>query len=147
MRERAENKYRQSITDEYVQTGHLTRKDNDSYVIWGAATIKEEVPLAMDRIFAEWLNKIIPEVIKSKTFIDDVKKALKIDFPVNGDFRMLDDKVKEIVIQAIIQSGLKDLSTVLAEDTSKRVIRRVKRQLLKEEGLLDAVYSFDIVGT
>jgi hypothetical protein len=35
---------------------------------------------------------------------------------------------------------------VLAQDTSKKVIRRIKNQLLKENGLLDAAYSFDIVG-
>ena len=149
MRERAENRYKQSIMNEYVQTGHLTRKDKDKYVIWGAATIKEEIPLAMDRIFADWLNKTLDQVIKNETLVNDIKEKLDKEdkFPVNGDFRMLNDNVKETVIQTVIDYGIHNLSTVLSQDTSKNMMRRLKRQILKEEGLLDAVYSFDIVGT
>jgi hypothetical protein len=53
----------------------------------------------MDRIFADWLNQTLAIVIKSKTFIEDVKGILQADnIPINGNFKLLEDKVKEAVI-------------------------------------------------
>lgn len=149
MRERAEKKYKQAITDEYVETGHLTRKDGDSYVLWGAATIKEKIPLAMDRLFADWLNTTLAQVTKNKKLVGNIAEILQntTQFPVNGNFNLLHDDVKEAVIQGIIDFGIKDLSTILSKDISKTMMRRLKRQLLKEDGLLDAAYNFNIAGT
>jgi hypothetical protein len=71
------NELYQEFEVEYASSGQLTRRSGKGgkgpYVLWGAAKIETEVPKAIDRVMADWVDKIIDKISNDEKFIKKIE--------------------------------------------------------------------------
>lgn len=127
------NELYQEFEVEYASSGQLTRRSGKRgkgpYVLWGAAKIETEVPKAIDRVMADWVDKVIDKISHDEKFIKKIEGQLQGNYPKDGNFKWIAAEVQEDMIQAIIQTGISDLSKMLQEEISNELIKDIEKNI------------------
>lgn len=101
---------------EYAEKGQLTQRTNRGqgpYKLWGAGKIETTIPKAIDRVIAEWANDTISKIINQREWLDQIIAKMQVNYPYNGNFKMLEQDVQQRIILAIISYGINNLQLVL----------------------------------
>lgn len=133
---RSHERLKRKYVIEYSEKGQLTKRNDHgqgSYRLWGAGKIESSIPKAIDRVVADWANQTISSIINQREFLDQIIEKMKVNYPYNGNFKMLEKEVQQRIILAITAYGTNNLSMVLQNKISEELTEKLVNDLVSED--------------
>lgn len=131
--ERSRAKLKHKYIVEYTGKQTLTRRTDNGhgrYALWGAGKIEREVPEALDRVLAQWAQNTVSSIINKKEFLNQIIAKMKVKYPYNGNFNLLEQDVQERIILSIVSYGMSNLKTVLNETLSSELSEKIVNDIV-----------------
>ena len=148
---RARDRMESKITYEYLNSGnlsgtHTTKTNKQAYNIWGYKKYFQKVKPTIDVAIAKWATNMLHKMMDDPNIIKKFTDALQADYPKDGNFHALEQRIQGIIIQSVQHVGLNDLSRILKQKMTKNAAKNLANEIIKDESIFDAVQGYNING-
>ena len=143
------DKFKRNIAVTYAEHGTMVTKDKNKqrYLIRGAYRFNKftQSQQVADRKLAQWVEKMMTQLATNKAVITKLASVIMQSFPLNGDFSHLEEEVRSIIIQGVIEYGRQNLSRILDNRFNIKDMEVLADRLI-QSNVFDTVQSFKIEG-
>lgn len=151
MIKRAQDRMQSKITYEYLNSGnlssiHTTAKGKQSYNIWGYKKYFSKIKPTIDVAIARWATEMLHKIMEDPQIIEKFANMLQADYPRDGNFYALEQKIQAMIIQSVVHVGINDLGKVIKQRITKNAAKNLANEIIKDESIFNAVQGYNING-
>ena len=148
------NKARKKLSNKVTVT-YLEHKNlSSTYVVngqrknylWGVKTYADKIQPSVDVAIAHWATETLDKIINSPEILDKLAKKLNAEYPENGNFYDLEEKIKGSIIIAVTQYGINNIGKILDAKITKNYAKSIAKEIIADESLFNAAETYRIEG-